>query len=55
MSLLWLIPAIPFASAAVLALFGPKLPRRVTALLGAGSVGISALIAIFASIQYFRS
>jgi len=30
-SFLWLIPGFPFISAAVLALFGPRIPRRMAA------------------------
>jgi NADH:ubiquinone oxidoreductase subunit 5 (subunit L)/multisubunit Na+/H+ antiporter MnhA subunit len=33
-SVLWMIPVFPFASAAVLALFGSRLSRRVAAWLG---------------------
>jgi len=43
-SLLWLIPALPFVSAAVLILFGSSLPRRAVAALGVGSIGLSALV-----------
>lgn len=43
-SLLWLIPAIPFAGALLLAIFGPRFSRRTVALLGVGSIGLSALI-----------
>jgi NADH-quinone oxidoreductase subunit L len=42
-SCLWLVPALPFISAALLILFGSRLPRRAVAALGAGSVGLSAL------------
>jgi NADH-quinone oxidoreductase subunit L len=44
--LLWLIPAIPFASALVLALFGRSLSKRVVAIAGTGSIGLSALISL---------
>ncbi|MBV9302539.1 MAG: NADH-quinone oxidoreductase subunit L [Acidobacteriaceae bacterium] len=55
LSLLWLIPAIPFASAAVLALFGSRLSRRAAGCLGAGSIGISALVAILAAVEFLVS
>ena len=45
-SLLWLIPALPFASALVLLLFGPRFSRRATAAVGVGSIGLAALITI---------
>ncbi len=44
--LLWLVPAIPFASAAILMLFGPRMDRRTAAFLGCGSIGLSAIISI---------
>ena len=46
LQLLWLIPAIPFASALVLALFGRRMSQRMVAIAGAGSVGLSALISL---------
>jgi NADH-quinone oxidoreductase subunit L len=52
-TLLWLIPALPFASALVLMLFG-RFARRVVAAVGAGSIGLSALITILVAIS-FRS
>ncbi len=53
-SLLWLIPALPFASALVLALFGSR-SRRATAAIGVGSIGLSALIAILVAVSFFRT
>jgi NADH-quinone oxidoreductase subunit L len=55
LSLLWLIPAFPFASAAVLALFGSRLSRRMAAWLGAGSIGLSALVAILVAVEFLSS
>ena len=46
----WLIPALPLASAALLALF--RLPRRAVALLGAGSVGLSAAVCLAIGVQF---
>jgi NADH-quinone oxidoreductase subunit L len=40
---IWLIPFLPLASATLLILSTGRMPRRVTALLGAGSVGLSAI------------
>ncbi|MBV9295261.1 MAG: NADH-quinone oxidoreductase subunit L [Acidobacteriaceae bacterium] len=54
-SLLWLIPTFPFASAAILALFGSRFPRRIAAWLGCGSIGLSALVAIFSAADFLRS
>jgi NADH-quinone oxidoreductase subunit L len=50
-TLLWLIPALPFASALVLMLFG-RFARRVVAAVGAGSTGLSALITILVAISF---
>jgi NADH-quinone oxidoreductase subunit L len=43
--LLWLVPIIPFAGFAVLALFGSMIPRKGIAAVGVGSVGLSAALA----------
>ena len=50
--MLWLIPALPFASAFVLLLFGPRFSRRATAAVGVGSIGLSALITILVAINF---
>jgi NADH-quinone oxidoreductase subunit L len=52
-SLLWLIPALPFTSALVLMLFGPRFGRRATAAVGVGSIGLSALITILVAVTFF--
>jgi NADH-quinone oxidoreductase subunit L len=53
--LLWLVAAIPFVSAAALALFGSKLSRRMVAVLGAGSIGLAAALTLLISIQFITS
>jgi NADH-quinone oxidoreductase subunit L len=53
--LLWLVAAIPFASAALLALFGSRLSRRMVAILGAGSVGIAAALSLLIGIEFVMS
>jgi len=53
--LLWLVAAIPFASAAVLALFGSRLGRRMVAILGAGSVGLAAVLTLLVGIEFLMS
>ena len=52
-SLLWLIPALPFASALVLVLFGSRFSRRAAAAVGVGSIGLSALITILVAVSFF--
>ncbi len=51
--LLWLVPALPLASAIALLLL--RLPRPVAATFGAGSVGLAALVALLASISFSSS
>jgi NADH-quinone oxidoreductase subunit L len=50
--LLWLIPALPVVSAAVLMLFGSRLKRPAAAALGVGSIGFSALITIVVAVSF---
>src|SRR6266446_2810244 len=54
-SLLWLIPALPLASALVLVLFGSRFSRRATAAVGVGSIGLSALITILVAVSFFSA
>lgn len=44
--LLWLIPALPFAGAFILIVTGGNLSRSVSAIIGTGSIGLAAVIAI---------
>jgi len=53
--LLWLVAAIPFASAALLALLGSRLSRRIVAILGAGSVGFAAALSLLIGIEFVMS
>jgi NADH-quinone oxidoreductase subunit L len=53
-SLLWLIPALPFTSALVLLLFGSRFSRKATAAVGVGSIGLSALITILVAVNFLR-
>ncbi|MDR3577098.1 MAG: NADH-quinone oxidoreductase subunit L [Anaerolineaceae bacterium] len=46
LNLLWLIPIVPFASFLILTLVGGKLAKNTAAILGVGSVGISAAISL---------
>src|ERR1700741_2192128 len=54
-SLLWLIPALPLASALVLALFGARFSRGAAAAVGVGSIGLSALITILVAASFFSA
>ena len=55
LQLLWLVVAIPFVSAALLALLGSSLPRRVVAILGAGSIGLSTFFTLLISAAFLIS
>ena len=55
MGLLWLIPTLPFAGACLLVLFGTRLPKRLVPVIGAGSVGLSALITFFVGFDFISS
>jgi NADH-quinone oxidoreductase subunit L len=50
--LLFLIPALPLAGSLVLALTGRRLSKKTVAIVGAGSVGISALLAVVMAIEF---
>ncbi|MBD3219024.1 MAG: NADH-quinone oxidoreductase subunit L [candidate division Zixibacteria bacterium] len=54
-NLLWLVPAIPYFSFVILAVFGKRMPRSLSGLLGVGSVGISAVISVLIGIQFMSS
>ncbi|HEY8938358.1 MAG TPA: NADH-quinone oxidoreductase subunit L [Cyclobacteriaceae bacterium] len=53
--LLWLIPILPFAGALILIVVGTKLSNSKVAVVGAGSVGLSALITILIGIDSLSS
>ncbi|QEE28437.1 NADH-quinone oxidoreductase subunit L [Terriglobus albidus] len=53
--LLWLVAAVPFASAGLLALFGSRLSRRIIAISGAGSIGFSAALTLLIGAEFITS
>jgi NADH-quinone oxidoreductase subunit L len=53
--LLWLVAAIPFVSAALLAVLGSRLSRRMIATLGAGSIGLAALLTLLIGAKFLAS
>ncbi len=53
-SLLWLIPTLPFAGALILILSGSRLPRAMVPWIGAGSVGVAALITLTIGYQFIQ-
>ncbi len=50
--LLWLVPALPLLSFATLLLCAGRLPKTAAAAIGAGSVGLSAALAVVLAISY---
>ena len=52
---LWIVPALPFAGFLILAFIGKKLPKQFNALIGAGSIGLSAIITIIIGIVFISS
>jgi NADH-quinone oxidoreductase subunit L len=55
LGLLWLVPALPFAGFLILTLASTRLPRRWTAIVGAGSVGLAAVWALALSVRFLSS
>jgi NADH-quinone oxidoreductase subunit L len=55
LQLLWLVPAFPFASFLGLVLIGSRLSRPQVALIGVGSVGISALVSIVVALSFINA
>jgi NADH-quinone oxidoreductase subunit L len=55
LGLLWLIPALPFLGFLVLVGLGARLPRWQVALVGVGSVGLAALLAIGIALRFLAS
>jgi NADH-quinone oxidoreductase subunit L len=51
---IWLIPLLPFISSVLLILTAGKLPRRIIAVMGAGSIGLSALIVFSVAWQFMQ-
>ena len=55
LQLLWLIPAIPFASALVLLVFGPRLRSKTVAGIGVGSIAVSAVISLLIAAAFLTA
>ncbi|MDE0691133.1 MAG: NADH-quinone oxidoreductase subunit L, partial [Gammaproteobacteria bacterium] len=55
MDLLWLVPAAPLVGFLVLFVLHDYLPKTVAAVVGAGSVGVSALAALLVGIDYYEA
>jgi len=55
LELLWLVPAIPFAGALVLAVLGPRMSHKSVTTVGVGSVAASAIISILIAAVFLSS
>jgi NADH-quinone oxidoreductase subunit L len=55
LDLLWLVPALPFACFLILALAGSRLSRTTVAIIGTGSVGVSAVISLGVAVSFISS
>ena len=55
MDLLWLVPTLPLLGFALLFVTEGKLPDKLVAIVGAGSVGLAAIVALFAGYAFVQS
>lgn len=55
LSLVWLIPALPFAGALVLAILGPRMPRKAVAIIGVGTIALSTVVALLITWSFLAS
>jgi len=55
LELLWLIPCLPFAGFLVLALAGKRLEGRAVALVGVGSVALSAILSVMVAVDFMSA
>ncbi len=55
LQLLWLIPVLPLAGFLALVLIGPRLSRAGIAIIGVGSVGVSAIVATLVGLSFIGS
>ena len=50
-----LIPTIPFLGFLILALFGSGMTKKVAGIIGAGSIGIAAIITLFTGVGFLKN
>jgi NADH-quinone oxidoreductase subunit L len=55
LELLWLIPTLPFAGFVALTLVGARVSRTGVALIGVGSIGLSAILAALVGLRFLLS
>ncbi len=54
-NLLWLIPAFPFLGFLLLAILGKKFGKKISAFIGVGTVGLSAIITLLIGIAFLTT
>ena len=52
---IWLIPLLPFLSSVLLIITAGRLPRSLIAILGAGSVGLAAVVVLVVGLQFMSN
>src|SRR5450759_3380486 len=50
-----LIPTIPFLGFLILALFGPGMTKKAACIIGAGSIGIAAIVTLFTGVVFLKN
>ena len=53
--MLWLIPALPLIGALILILTKGNLPRTIAGIVGAGSVGLAAVVALLVAFDFISN
>jgi len=49
----WMVPALPLLGSVILGIFGGKISARAAAVVGAGSVGVAAVLAVWIAVGWF--
>jgi NADH-quinone oxidoreductase subunit L len=55
LELVWLVLALPLGGALLLAIFGPRMARRVVRVIGVGSIGLAAFVSILITWSFLSS
>ncbi len=53
--LLWLVPTFPFVGFLILALFGKKLGKKLSAFVGVSAIGLSALVTLLIGFKFLNA
>ena len=55
MEWLWLVPSLPLAGFLILILTQGRMPNPLVAMIGAGSIGFAALVALAAGLDFYTT